>query len=64
MWNVGSGRLGRRQKQRDLEGEREIKRVIEEVNVIKVFCMPVWKCHNETHYFVQLMYTNKITQFG
>ncbi|EDL77339.1 rCG25315 [Rattus norvegicus] len=47
----------------DLEGERGIKTVAEEVNVLEVLCA-VWKWHNETHYFAQLLYTNKIIQFG
>jgi hypothetical protein len=29
------------------------------VNMIKVHHIHVWKCHNETHYFVQLVYANK-----
>jgi hypothetical protein len=27
--------------------------------MIEVHYMHVWECHNETHYFVQLIYTNK-----
>jgi hypothetical protein len=27
--------------------------------MIKVHNIHVWKCHNETHYFVQLIYINK-----
>jgi hypothetical protein len=27
--------------------------------MIKVHYTHVWKCHNKTHYFVQLMYTDK-----
>jgi hypothetical protein len=30
-----------------------------EMNIFKVHCIQVWKCHNETHYFLQLIYTNK-----
>lgn len=26
-------------------------------HVIKAYYMPVWKCHNETHCHVQLIYT-------
>jgi hypothetical protein len=29
------------------------------VNMIEVHYMHVWECHNETPYFVQLIYTNK-----
>jgi hypothetical protein len=28
-------------------------------NMIKVYHLHVWKCHNETHCFKQLIYTNK-----
>jgi hypothetical protein len=31
----------------------------EERNMIKVHYIPVWKCHNETHCFVQLLYADK-----
>jgi hypothetical protein len=27
--------------------------------VIKVHYLHIWKCHNESHYFVQLIYANK-----
>jgi hypothetical protein len=27
--------------------------------MINVHYMDVWKCHNETHYFVQLIYATK-----
>jgi hypothetical protein len=30
------------------------------VNMIKVHCMHVWKHHNETPHFAQLIYTNKV----
>jgi hypothetical protein len=32
------------------------------VNEIKVSYVHVWKCHNETHYFVQLIYANKVSE--
>jgi hypothetical protein len=28
-------------------------------NMIKVHYIRFWKCHNETHYFVWLIWTNK-----
>jgi hypothetical protein len=33
------------------EGGRQKRRM--RVNRIKLHCTHVWKCHNETHYFVQ-----------
>jgi hypothetical protein len=35
------------------------RRVIEEVNMVKVHYMHVWKYHNETPHTVQLTCTNK-----
>jgi hypothetical protein len=34
-------------------------KVIEGVNLIKVHYMHIWKYHNETNSFAQLIYTNK-----
>jgi hypothetical protein len=33
-------------------------RVMREVIMVKVHYIHVWKCHNETHHFVQLIYAN------
>jgi hypothetical protein len=64
LWNLGKkknpkvtkvkgGLLGRFKK-----GEREGGGGITEgMNIIKVHCIHVWKCHNELLYFVQLRYT-------
>jgi valyl-tRNA synthetase len=36
-----------------------VKRTGEEVSMIKAHNIPVWKCPDETHYYVQLTDTNK-----
>jgi hypothetical protein len=33
-----------------VEGVRGDKKVIERVNLTKVYCMHVWKCHHEVPY--------------
>jgi hypothetical protein len=40
-------------------GEEGWESIIEGVNMIKVNYIYIWKCHNETHYTIQLMCANK-----
>jgi hypothetical protein len=44
------------------EGEEGTREENVEVDMVKVQCICVFQCHNETHYFMQLIYTNHFFQ--
>jgi hypothetical protein len=44
---------------RTKRGGRKTREGDGEVNMIKVHCIHVRKCHNETHYFLQFLLKNK-----
>jgi hypothetical protein len=46
-------------RERGREGTEEVWEGNGDVNTIKVLLYTVWKCHNERHYFIQLVYANE-----